>query len=500
MTDVLRNFHVDLSSRLKSWLERPLSRWWCAFGWCAATALFVGIVALLGGPAFIDTPETIYGTWAVAHGQVACAYPPTTLPDFPPAAPVYLLLSGGIAAITRIGHTVAFPLAAALGPNCHNAFTAMSSWSDHAGASGPTGWIGCVGWIALMVGVVVWLRASGRGRCGWEPATLIVVACLPPVWMCVQSYFHPQDLLAMGFALSAMACARRGRWLGAGILVALAVLSQQFALLVAVPLLVLAPANRRIPYAGAALTTAVLVDLPLVILSSGHALRALTLGTGDLPVPGGTVLSELHLHGAPFVLLTRVAPIAVSMALSWWVVRRLGPAALESATLMSVVAVSLGLRLVFEQLLVAYYFMALAVSLVLLDVVRGHLRRSVVAWLAAVAVVFCFFGGQAFNEVSWGGYLRRLIPLLIVVPALLVTLLRVLRGGNSRNLLPWLGVTACALLMWSGHVNTTDHRLVVWLWQVLLVVPGIWLAATPLHAELRPSSTLPNVHAVPTNK
>ena len=39
----------------------------------------------------------------------------------------------------------------------------------------------------------------------------------------------------MGLALCAMACARRDRWIGAGILVALAVLSQQFALLVAAP-------------------------------------------------------------------------------------------------------------------------------------------------------------------------------------------------------------------------------------------------------------------------
>ena len=236
-------------------------------------------------------PETSYGTSAIAHGQVACAYPPVSLPDFPPAAPLYLLLSGGIAAITRIGQPSAFPSAAVLEPNSHNAFPAMSTWSNHAGASGPTEWIGCVGWLALMIGAVAWLRAAGRGRCGWEPATLIVLACLPPVWMCVQSYFHPQDLLAMEYALSAMACARRGRWVGAGILV-LAVLSQQFTLLVAAPLLLLAPATRRVSYVAAALTTAALVVLPLGILTSGHAWRSITFGTGAFPVPSGAVLSD----------------------------------------------------------------------------------------------------------------------------------------------------------------------------------------------------------------
>ena len=224
-------------------------------------------------------------------------------------------------------------------------------------------------------------------------------------------------------------------------------------------------------------------------MTSGHAWRSITFGTGAFPVPGGAVLSELQLSGASFVLLTRVAPIAASIALSWWVARRLGPDALRPATLMSVVAVSLSLRLVFEDLIVAYYFMALAVSLVLLDVVRGHIRRSTVAWLAAVAVVFCFFGGQAFNEVAWGGSLRRLVPLLIVVPALLATLLAVLRGEGRRKLLPWLAVAACALVMWAGHVDTTDHRLVVWLWQVLLVVPGVMLAAGPLLAAMRHGAT-----------
>lgn len=247
----------------------------------------------------------------------------------------------------------------------------MNRWSAHAGALGPTRWIGCIGWLALMVGVVALLRASGRGRCGWEPATLIVVACLPPVWWCLQLVFHPQDLLAMGFVFAAMACACRGRWIGAGILVALAVLTRQFALLVAAPLFVLAPAKGRISYAAAALTTAALVVLPILMVTSGNALRAITLGTGDNVSIGGTLVWELRLYGAPLVLLSRVTPIAVSVALAWWVSRRLGPAALQPATLVSVMAISLGLRLVFEENLFPYYLMALAVSLVLLDVVRG---------------------------------------------------------------------------------------------------------------------------------
>ena len=54
----------------------------------------------------------------------------------------------------------------------------------------------------------------------------------------------------MGFALAATACAKRSRWVGAGILIALAVLSQQFALLVEGSLLVLTPPARRWRYGG----------------------------------------------------------------------------------------------------------------------------------------------------------------------------------------------------------------------------------------------------------
>ena len=127
----------------------------------------------------------------------------------------------------------------------------MDQWAHRSGALSPTLWIGYTAWLALMVGVIAWLRASGRGRCGWEPATLIVIASLAPAWMCVQTDFHPQDLLAMGLALGAMACARGSRWFLAGVLLALAVLSQQFALLVAVPLFVVAPSTKRIRLLGA---------------------------------------------------------------------------------------------------------------------------------------------------------------------------------------------------------------------------------------------------------
>ncbi len=475
-----------MGSRLKSWLGAPLTPWWCVIGWFVATAIFLGLVALFGGPSHIDSRETLYGTWAVAHGQIACAYPSVSIPGQPPPAPLYLLLSGGIAAIAQIGHGVPFPSAAALGPHCDKAFSAMDRWSLHVGAVGPTLWIGCVGWLALLVGVVAWLRTVGRGRRGWEPATLFVVACLLPVWMCVQSFFHPQDLVAMGLALCAMACAGRGRWVGAGVLIVLAVLAQQFALLVAVPLLVLAPANRRVPFAAAGLATGALVVLPLMALTSGHALTSVALGTGGDYSVGGTVLWHLHLSGTPAVLLTRVAPVAVSLALSWWLLRRIGPAALEPTNLISVVAVSLSLRLVFEQNLIQYYFMALGVALILLDVTRGRVRTSVVAWLLAMSLVICSYGILPFGAVGWGRSFQDDLPLVVVASAAIVVLVRVRGGRGSGSTLAWLALAVCGVLtVWPPGITPVENTASIWFWQLLIVIPGILLASEPLLRSLR---------------
>ena len=467
-------------------LNRPLSTRLCVLGWLVSIGLFVALVGFLGGPSSFDSQESIYSTWAIAHGEVACAYPSVVQAGDPSVAPLYPLLSGGIAAVARIGTGVPFPSAATLGPGCRKGLAAMNQWYPDSRALNPTQWIGCVAWLALMVGVIVWLRTSGRGRCGWEPATLLFVAGLLPVWMCVQSDFHPQDLLALGLALAATACARRQRWLTAGILLALAVLSQQFALLVAVPLLVLAPRAKKIPLTCAALLTGMIVVLPLTVLTSGRVLRAIALGTGDNTSKGGTVLWETHAYGVAGVLLYRVAPIVVSALLSWWAVRRLGHRALDPVPLMSLVAVSLGLRLVFEESLNAYYFMALAVTLVVLEATRGSIRRTVVAWLLVLTVVICRISFLPFGRTRLGPYFQTgIVPLVIGAAMVVAVVAQLLRRGDRRNLWPWAAVAAVDLVFVLPGGNRFSAGHVIWFWQIVLVVPGLLLAAQPLRNSVK---------------
>jgi len=319
--------------------------------------------------------------------------------------------------------------------------------------------------------------------------------------MSLQTVFHPQDLLAFGLALSAAACARRDRWLLAGGLCALAILSQQFALLVAAPLFVVAPANRKSLFAGSAVVTGALVAAPLGFMTSGHVLHEIALGTGDVPFPGGTVFWYSHASGANAVLLYRVAPLAASVVLAWCVVRRFGSRVLESTPLLSLIAVSLGLRLVFEVNFFPYYLVPLAISLVLLEATRRTIHRSVVAWLAALTLLVCRGFGRAFGATSWGAVLQNhVIPLVIGGLALAAILVQLRRAADRRSLLPWIALALLDLLILSPNPNLNPARA-VWLWQVILVVPGILLAATPLWNRIRIGSSDPHeLEAVPSGQ
>jgi hypothetical protein len=473
------NHHPESRAPWTTRLDRPLSPWGCALGWIVSTAVFVTIVQLFGGPAPGDAVFATPSTWAIAHGQLACAFPPGHIL----IAPVYPFLSGGIAAIAHIGYAVPFPARTALGAHCDSAVSAISGWSARAGALTNTLRIGYVSWLVLMGGIVSFLRASGRGRCGWEPATLLVAACLPPVWLCLVEYFHPQDLVAMGLALGAMACARRDSWVAAGVLVTFAVLSQQFAVLVAVPLLVLAPAPGRRAFLAAASATAVVAMLLLVTLTSSVAVGLALEGTGNTGGTG-TVLSMLHLHDAGLVISSRGIPIALSFLLAWWVLRRLGSKpALQPSVLVSVVALSLGFRLVFEQALFGYYFMALVVTLVLLDVVAGHIRASFACWLATVTVVY-LVGPTTSHEVlrrsTPGHDLEMALAPVVVLLAVLVTARRGGRGGSRRDHLPWIGLLVGVVLAWPASNDPFSRHLPNAFWQVVLVSLGLALAAKPL--------------------
>jgi hypothetical protein len=283
-----------------------------------------------------------------------------------------------------------------------------------------------------MVGVVAVLRASRRGKTGWEPLTLIFIACTPPVFMCLQDLFHPQDLLAMGLSLCGVALALRSSWVLAGVFMALALTSQQFAILILVVLLVVAPIAGRFKMAAASVATWGIIVIPLALLTSGRALRVALVGSGLAGAQYKSLTWELHLTGSSAVDVWRIMPILISATLAYWTIRHLGQAALDPVPLMALVATSLSLRLVFEEGLYGYYFMAVAVSLIVLEVLRRRFRVELLGWLALIVLVF--------------------------------------------DPLPW------------GYDRLT-YSVPMWIWQILLVPPAVWLSLSPLIDAIRDVTT-----------
>jgi hypothetical protein len=377
----------DQSSSWTSRLEMPLSQWWCALSWFVASATFVGLTRLLGGVTTGDASDSVNTTWALAHGIPSCGYASGNQFGLPYTGPLYPLLSSGVAALLRIGHSTPFPTRTQMGPHCSTAIMAMYHWSVRSHALLSTVQIGYVSWFLLMGGVVALLRATGRGRCGWEPVALMIVAIAPPVYMCLHEYFHPQDLAAMGLVLAGIACVQRGYWIWAGVLLGLAFTGQQFALLAFAPLLVVAPRDRRTRFVAAALFSVVAIVGPLTALASSKAMSVALIGSGDSSV-ANTLLGVLHPEGRLVLILSRFVPIVLAVATARWASKRVGSAILEPIPLISLMATSLSFRLIFEVNLWGYYFMAVAVLLLILDVIRGRIRVLFLIWLALVVVAF----------------------------------------------------------------------------------------------------------------
>jgi Glycosyltransferase family 87 len=461
------------------------------------------MVSLFGGPTQNDAVESLYATWALAHGKVACVYPPASpvpasryflfYQPHPAPPPLWPLISGGIAALTRIGHTAAFPSQYALGTSCVDGYSGMYKWAQNSAAIFPTIGLGYWSWFVLLAGVVALLRASGRGRTGWEAFGVVSVALLPLVWMPLLDQFHPQDLVALGLSLAGMACARRRKWVWAGVLVGLAVTSQQFALLVLAPLFVVAPGRQRWKFLVSSAAVVALVSLPFVVATSGRAIHAVLFGTGDSITFGGTFLWESGLRGSALVFCSRILPILVSLAIAWWALRRLGSRVLEPIPLISLLATSLSLRLVFEEGLFGYKFLALGVMLLLLAIVRGQIRGRLVGWLALASLAFNPIPpALAINGRPWGDHVGSILPMACLVVVLVLIVYDAAHRRVRWYLIAWFVIAACAFLQWPlWSPDSIRAVLPIWLWQLVLLPTGVVMAGSPLVNSIRTAGRKP---------
>lgn len=375
---------VGRTRRARSpWLDRPVPGWACVLSWVVATAVFLGTMAALGGIAIGDMVSTESGALSFAHGQTTCAFPPDTHDE----GPLYPLLAAGVLAVARPGASTPFPHGPAMAAPSAGTAVAVRQWMAHTHTVQSVAHVGVLVWCFLLSGLVLLLRAAGRGRRRAEVVGVLVLAVLPPVLACLHTFFHPEDLLALGFVLAAMAAFLRRRWFLAGVLVGLGITAQPFAALAAIPLVVLSPGRSWLRTALGAVLGVALLAVPLALFTY-HGVGNAFLGAGTLLPEPATLVGYLHLSSGWLGLVSRGFPLVAAAALSLWARRRSGDGVPGPEQFVAVVTVALCLRLVSEVYFWGYYLAAAAVLLLVLDLVGGRLRTATVAFFILCGAFF----------------------------------------------------------------------------------------------------------------
>ncbi len=365
----------------------------------AAGALFVVILFVRGGPnpAETDAHSVTLPTTDISHGDLHAAERDTLVPN-PPGypllmAPLVIALRPWIGSprwcddkpIPKILQTFGDAyFRSILGP------CTAKHGGDH-GKPYPIWYrsqavLAILGWVVLSAGAVMLLGASGAGGGAIEVVLVVALAVLPASSDAIAQTFHPQDLMSMGFTCAGLSQALRRRWVWVGVLFAAAFLCKQFALLPLMATLAAAPgwrcrARTLIPLAG----VVALGVVPFYLAAPVDTVRAMTAvyveGVALVKTP--TMVGVLNISEHLKLEIARDAPLVAAAGLALWARWRSRDLLLAPVPLVGLALACLATRLVFEISLLNYYFLAVAVALLLLDLIRRRLPLWSVAWIVA---------------------------------------------------------------------------------------------------------------------
>ena len=381
-------------------------------GTLGAVSLFFVAIWALGSPAIGDSSVVLPNAFLVAHGDFSCAF--STSITGGNAAPLTAVLLGLALVISRVSFAAPFPGPSALGPHCATAIQAVNSWqSAHATALHQVLWVAAGVWLVVAFGVWRVIVVAGYGGTVRELFSLYVVALLPTAWMSLSSLFHPQDLMAAGFVFAAMASRYRDNYVTAGILLALSFLSQQYALLPALALIVMAPSLRQALKLLASFGVTVIALGGVFLVSFGsETLRALTTGTATTFLRTDSLFAEIGLSNTQALYVARVAPFVLTAAFCWWWRQR--KLSTDLAGIMLVVCAALASRLLVEENIFGYYFFPLTLGLTLFDVITQKLRLTTVLLVAGTVLAFYPFpfGNDPLRWIAMWKWQCILLPLV----------------------------------------------------------------------------------------
>jgi hypothetical protein len=367
----------------------------------AAFACYVGIVIVRQGPPpGGDTTPLTAVTSALASGRLHAAAANDQLPN-PPGyalmtAPFVALFPSAVGSpkwCTTPGRAAGMRHQSAYRHDPNFGEDVSECGSGHRLANGAIGaplpaWyraqgiLGLASWLVLALGSLALLWAAGASSAAREAGLLAFLAFLPAASSAIVQLYHPQDIVSLGLALGAMALVLRRRWIGAGALFGLAVLTKQYATLLLIPGLAAAPGIGPRLRVGVSAAIVFAAGLAPFFLSAPHATLANFSGfSAGGAVSGFTVLSLSGVTGSAASAIARDAPVLFALAVCIWAVRR-GAWANLPVVLTALGLACVGGRLVFESVVFPYYLLA---SSVLLDLVAQRTPHRSLAWCAAAA-------------------------------------------------------------------------------------------------------------------
>jgi hypothetical protein len=282
------------------------------------------------------------------------------------------------------------------------------------------GLLGVASWLILAAGALAVLRAGRAATAGRVAGLLLFLAFLPAASSAIVQLYHPQDIAGLGLALGGTAAVIRRRFVVAGVLFGIAILTKQFAILMLLPALVVARDVRaRFTLAATAAVVAAGALLPFLVAAPAATLDNLSGFSAGGAVSGPTVLTLLGVTGHVASAVARDAPVLFALGLCLWTASRGGPWLARPETVLALGLACTGSRLVFESVVFPYYLLAPSVLFLLLDLVARRSPHLSLAWCAGAAFFVAVHPGtEAVNA------LGTLAFAVLAVAAGLVTLIR----------------------------------------------------------------------------
>jgi hypothetical protein len=240
------------------------------------------------------------------------------------------------------------------------------------------------GIVALAVlGALLGARARAAAP-GWAWLLVLALAAGSPIAYQALLYGHPEDVLAASLSVLGVFAARRGRPVAAGVLLALAIVSKQWAVLAVLPAM-LAADGRALRIGAIACAGAAAVFVPLMLLTPAIQHASLVTSGGlfhpqqvwwPLGVPADAAFTAAG-HGevtAPAWLMPITHPLIVALALPlaalwWW---RAGRAARNRDDAFALLALLFLERCALDPWNLVYYQLPLVLSLLAWEVHRRH--------------------------------------------------------------------------------------------------------------------------------